>query len=91
MQDVQPLVDCYAGEGYDPSIDLTYYKTHYLRPNGSALLRDTSGTAGSGGTVAAEDNRALELHLPDDVEAVHFAVFSITCDRHLDDYDRKHA
>ena len=62
----------FEGQGFDGSIDMAYHKEHWLRPDGSILLRHTPGTEGSAGTVPSEDNRDLSPVIPKDAEEVQF-------------------
>ena len=50
---VEPIVDAFSGKGFDGMIDMAYYKTIFLMPDGSAAFAETSGTEGSMGTVPA--------------------------------------
>lgn len=51
---VDEVVQPFAGGGFDGMIDMAYSKTAFLLPDGSATFAQTSGTAGSGGTVEAD-------------------------------------
>jgi hypothetical protein len=48
---VNDVVKQYEGAGFDGSIDLQYYKDHYLLPDGSICLASNSGSESSGGCV----------------------------------------
>ena len=48
---VKSLVEKYEGAGFDGSIDMQYYKSHYLLPDGSICLASNSGSDRSGGYV----------------------------------------
>jgi len=39
------------GHGFDGSIDMGYYREHYLLPDGTIVYAGTGGTTGSGGYV----------------------------------------
>lgn len=82
---VEAVAKQYQGGGFDGSIDLMHYATHYLRPDGRVLLAHDSGTEGSRGYVPAQDNRDLATVLPDDVEEVRFGADFIFCTRELSD------
>lgn len=51
------------GQGFDGMIDLRYYKTHWLMPDGSVTLCETRGTGDNGGSVPAQ------LHAPPSPDA----------------------
>ena len=87
---IQPDVDAiarqYAGAGFDPSIDLKYYREHWLMPDGTTTVRYCAGTQGSKGTIATVDNPA-----PDDAaEAVRFGVDFIHTYRSMPDWESQH-
>lgn len=86
---VEDIVAQYKGGGFDGSIDMKHYRSHWLRPDGSTLVRYDSGTQGSGGYVPSEDNRALEPVIPDDAVAVHFGADFIFCSREISDREAK--
>ena len=83
------VADRYEGGRFDPSIDLTHYRTHWLRPDDSVLVYHDPGTVGNGGGNPGEDNRALATVIPDDAELVSFGATYIHCDRTISDYDAK--
>lgn len=49
--EVDAVVDGFAGKGFDGSIDLAYYTTAWLEPDGTAHLAGSPGTQGSRGYV----------------------------------------
>lgn len=53
---VDDVVGRFASRGFDGSIDLGYSIAHYALPSGKIVGTKTSGTAGSGGYVAAHDD-----------------------------------
>lgn len=83
---VSPVVSKYSGSGFDGSIDMKYHMTHWLRPDGSVFLHHTPGTEGSRGYVPAEDNSDLGAVMPEDAELVRFGADSVSCQRHISNY-----
>ena len=53
---VNDVVKQYEGAGFDGSIDLQYYKDHYLLPDGSICLASNSGSESSGGCVPHKEH-----------------------------------
>lgn len=51
---VDSTVAPYKGGGFDGMIDLEYYQTAWLMPDGSVSFAETQGTEGSRGYVAAD-------------------------------------
>ena len=70
--DEAEIVKNYAGGRFDGTIDMMHYANHWLRPDGSALLRHEKGSVGSGGESPEVDNRVLEHLMPEDAQPVHF-------------------
>src|SRR5262249_5595968 len=62
------VVQVYSGAGFDGMIDMKYYKSAWLLPDGSATFAKTSGTEGSMGTVASDQEMAPSFK----AEQVHF-------------------
>ena len=85
QEEVAALVKCYEGGRFDGTIDMMYYADHWLRPDGSVLVRHDRGSAGSGGEAPEVDNRVLEHLLPEDAEPVHFGADFIFVWRESDD------
>ena len=48
---VGEAIDHLHGHGFDGSIDMGYYREHYLLPDGTIVYAGTGGTTGSGGYV----------------------------------------
>src|SRR5215831_17349144 len=65
---VDSVVQVYSGAGFDGMIDLKYYKSAWLMPDGTVTFAKTSGTAGSMGTVES----AQEMQPSFKAELVHF-------------------
>jgi Large polyvalent protein associated domain 29 len=65
---VDAVVQVYSGAGFDGMIDLKYYKSAWLLPDGSATFAKTSGTSGSMGTVDSDQ----EMQHSFKAEQVHF-------------------
>jgi len=74
---VEAITGAYAGGGFDGMIDMAYSKYAYLLPDGSATFAKTRGTAGSGGTVEAEQ----DLQPSFKAELVHFMADYVFCSR----------
>lgn len=51
--DVEAIVNQYNGKFFDGSIDMAYYASHRLLPDGSATIAHTNGTEGSMGSAQA--------------------------------------
>ena len=83
MSDVKAVTDQYEGSGFDPMIDLKYGREHWLRADGTVMVRHSTGTTGSMGTVPATDNRALDDVMPADAERVRFAADYVLVHREL--------
>ena len=82
-QDVSVVVKVYQGARFDGTIDLKHYAEHWLRPDGSVLLRHEKGSQIYGGESPEVDNRMFEGLLPDDAEPVHFGADYIFVHREL--------
>ena len=89
--DVNPVVKRYAGAGFDGMIDLKYYRSHYLRPDGTTFVAYDGGTLGNAGSVPATDNRDLTAVMPPDVIVAHFGADFIFTHRTVSDWDARHA
>lgn len=76
--DVDSLLAGFRGGGFDGMIDLEYGITSWLLPDGTAVIKSTTGTEGSTGTVPAYE-RPITPH--DDAEPVRFASKYIFLDR----------
>ena len=87
--EVQPIARQYEGGGFDGSIDLAYSRTHWLRADGSTFVHVDEGTEGSSGTVAREDNSALQQVMPDDAEVVRFMADHVFCQREITNFDKQ--
>lgn len=48
-EQVDKIVQMYSGSGFDGSIDLRYYITHWMLPDGSVEIAHDQGSTGSGG------------------------------------------
>lgn len=77
---VEELLAGFVGGGFDGMIDLAYDNTSWLLPDGTAVFAETTGTAGSAGTVPARE-RAHGIPPHDDAERVRFASKYIFFDR----------
>lgn len=53
---VEEVVKFFEGAGFDGSIDLKYYKTHYMTKDGKIILGKSQGTQGSMGYYPAYKN-----------------------------------
>ncbi len=78
LTDVESVVKGYENAGFDGSIDLKYYKTHYLLPNGKIVLGRSEGTASSGGYYPAVDNVK-----PEGAKIIHMGANFIFCERSI--------
>jgi hypothetical protein len=65
---VDSVVQIYSGAGFDGMIDLKYYKSAWLMPDGTATFAKTSGTTGSMGSV----DSGQEMQPSFKAEEVHF-------------------
>ena len=84
---VRPVVQQYEAGGFDPSIDMAYDRTHYLRADGEVLLHHDVGTEISGGQHRSTDNTQLESVMPDGIRVVHFGAQHVSCTRHLSQHE----
>ena len=84
---VHAVVSQYAGGGFDGMIDLTYWKTHYLWPDGSVLLHHCSGTVGSGGTVPSQSNAELAHIMPKGVKVVRLGADYVLAYREISQWE----
>lgn len=75
-QDVQSVAEQYSGAGFDGMIDLKYYVSHWLMPDGSVIVRKNPGTMGNGGIDEPETNPC-----PEGGREVHFGADFIFCER----------
>jgi len=55
LKEVEAIAKSYEGAGFDGMIDLKFYKTHYLLPNGTVLLAKSEGTVDSRGVYPSYD------------------------------------
>lgn len=53
LDDVERIAAAFEGKSLDGMIDMQYYKTSYILPDGSVIPAGTNGTEGSMGTVPA--------------------------------------
>lgn len=74
---VQAVAGNYQGGRFDGMIDMAYSVTHYLMPDGSAMVAKSPGSAGSGGVAPSFENP--EPH--PDAERVHFLADHVFCNR----------
>jgi hypothetical protein len=74
---VQAVTGNYAGGRFDSSIDLAYSVTHYLNPDGSAVVAQSPGSAGSGG----DDPSFKQLKPHPDAVRVRFLANHVFCTR----------
>ena len=88
-EEVQPLIQKYEGAGFDGMIDLKYYKTHWLRPNGDVLIEYSSGTENSTGSVPSINNRDLAPVIPADAELVRFSADYVHCQRGVSNFEER--
>ena len=84
--DVDPVVKQFAGGRFDGSIDLAYSVTHYLRPDGEAMVERNPGTIGRMGSDPGYSNEHLADLMPEGVEVVHFAADYVFTHREVSDY-----
>lgn len=75
-KEVEAVVGAYKGGGFDGMIDMKYYVTSYLLPDGSAVFGRSSGTEGSMGSVPG-----YEYEKPEGAEEVSFGADFIFCER----------
>jgi hypothetical protein len=59
-EQVNKVVKIYEGAGFDGSIDLKFYKRHWLMPNGQVLMRGSEGTEDSRGYYSKWDTEQPE-------------------------------
>lgn len=75
---VSDVTGLYEGAGFDGMIDLKYYYTAWLMPDGTVHSRSTNGTRGSRGTHAAIEEQPKPHP---DARCVHFGANSISLNR----------
>lgn len=63
-REVDAVCRQYESADFDGMIDLETYKSHWLLPEGSAIIRNAPGTQGSKGMIAPELNEAPEGAIP---------------------------
>lgn len=56
VKEVEAVVGPFKGAGFDGMIDLKYYNTSYILPDGKVVNGNCEGTVGSRGTVSPEHN-----------------------------------
>ena len=76
VKEVDAVVQVYSSKGFDGSIDMGYYKTAYMLPDGTVTYGESQGTAGSMGYVEAYQNP-----LPEGAKKVHFGSGYVTTSR----------
>lgn len=74
---VEAICGNFEGKGFDGMIDMQYYYSHWLMPDGSVTIAHTSGTEGSRGNVPAINNPAPHPK----AELVQFGNSFLFCDR----------
>ena len=84
-QEISEIVKVYEGGRFDGTIDLMHYVEHWLRPDGSVLLRHQEGSKIYGGESAKVDNRVFEELLPEDAMPVRFGADFVFVHRELSD------
>ena len=75
---VESVVSVYGGKGFDGSIDLAYYITAYILPNGEVITGNCEGTQGSGGYVPSIKNE-----IPEGAREVSFGADYIHTNREI--------
>ena len=78
LTSVEQIVKQYEGAGFDGSIDLKYYHTHYLLTNGKIILGRSEGTTDSAGS-----NPGFKEPLPPGAKEVHLHCDYIFCHREI--------
>jgi len=76
--EVNSVAKSFEGAGFDGSIDLKYYKTHYLTKDGKVVSGNSPGTADSGGY-----HNGYEYQKPEGAREVHFGADFIFCNREI--------
>ena len=76
-KDVDAIVKPYESKGFDGMIDMAYYKSSYLLPDGSVVYGASSGTENSMGTAPA-----YEAELPEGAVEVSFGSDYVFTTRH---------
>jgi hypothetical protein len=74
---VEAVTGNYRGGRFDGMIDMAYSVTHYLLPDGSAVVAQSPGSVGSGGLDPAFEREAPHP----DAKAVHFKADHVFCNR----------
>lgn len=87
--EVKAVTGQYEGAGFDAMIDMKYQREHWLRRDGTVVLRHCPGTAGSMGMVPETDNRDLDDTMPDDAERVRFGADYIHTYREISNLTRR--
>ena len=70
--DVSAVTNQYKGAGFDGIIDMKHQREHWLKPDGTVMVRHDPGTSSNMGVVAPTDNRDLDDVIPEDAERVRF-------------------
>jgi hypothetical protein len=78
LTSVEKVVKEFEGAGFDGSIDLKYYHTHYLLPNGKIILGRSEGTTNSAGS-----NPGFKEPLPEGAKEIHLHCDYIFCHREI--------
>lgn len=87
--DVASITNQYQGAGFDGMIDLKYQREHWLKPDGTVLVRHDPGTTGNMGVVTPTDNRDLDEVMPEGTEWVRFGADHIHHYRNITDRRRR--
>ncbi len=81
LEDVNEVVKPFESSGFDGMIDLKYYKSSWLLPDGSAVPAKSEGTENSRGVRPAYNN--MKPH--PDAEQVSFGADYVTVTREMSD------
>ena len=76
-KDVQKIVGPFAGSGFDGMIDLKYYVSSWLLPDGSVAFGKSAGTEGSRGSDPSYNNPPP----CEGAKLVHFGADHVFCHR----------
>ena len=91
VSEVAPITSQYKGAGFDGIIDMKHHREHWLRPDGTVMIRHDPGTTGSMGMTGPLDNRELDDTMPEDAERVRFGADHINTSRQVSNREQKTA
>ena len=70
--DVAAVTSQYKGAGFDGMNNMKHQREHWLKPDGTVMVRHDPGTSDNMGIVSPTDNRDLDDVMSEDAERVRF-------------------